>query len=179
MATYYFKILVIYLLAINFSTFVIYGIDKQKAKSNTWRVPESRLLLMAVFGGSIGALIGMKVWHHKTKHKKFAYGIPFILAAQIIAAASLCCTSCRSSSSTIAQGTYNNEDAVTVIVYYDAAIGNNAIEQFIKDNHVTVVYRYTNINGYALRLHDKSLRDKLAKVKGVLSVQDDQIMHLH
>lgn len=68
---------------INVITFLIYGIDKWKAKKEKWRIPESTLLLLAVVGGSIGALLGMKVWHHKTMHKKFKYGIPLIIVLQI------------------------------------------------------------------------------------------------
>lgn len=73
-----------YLTAINLITFIVYGADKYKAKKGKWRIPEATLLLMAVIGGSIGAWIGMKVWHHKTMHKKFKYGIPIILVLQCI-----------------------------------------------------------------------------------------------
>ena len=72
-----------YLLAINAVAFIVYGIDKYKAKKAKWRIPETTLLLLAVLGGSIGAWMGMKVWHHKTMHKKFKYGIPAILLIQI------------------------------------------------------------------------------------------------
>ena len=72
-----------YLLGINAVTFIMYGIDKYKAKKAKWRIPEATLLLLAVLGGSIGAWMGMKVWHHKTMHKKFKYGIPAILLIQI------------------------------------------------------------------------------------------------
>ena len=68
---------------LNVITFFLYGIDKWKAKKNRWRIPESTLLLLAVLGGSIGAWLGMKIWHHKTMHKKFKYGIPLILVLQI------------------------------------------------------------------------------------------------
>ena len=64
-------------------TFLVYGIDKWKAKQGSWRISEATLLMLAVIGGSIGALLGMKVWHHKTKHKKFKYGLPLILLTQI------------------------------------------------------------------------------------------------
>ena len=67
----------------NVITFFLYGIDKWKAKKDRWRIPESTLLLLAVLGGSIGAWLGMKIWHHKTMHKKFKYGIPLILVLQI------------------------------------------------------------------------------------------------
>ena len=72
-----------YLIAINVITFLTYGIDKLKAKKGKWRIPESTLLLLAIIGGSIGAWLGIKVWHHKTLHKKFKYGIPLIVIAQI------------------------------------------------------------------------------------------------
>ena len=72
-----------YLLAINAVAFIVYGIDKYKAKKAKWRIPEATLLLLAVLGGSIGAWMGMKGWHHKTMHKKFKYGIPAILLIQI------------------------------------------------------------------------------------------------
>ena len=73
----------IYLLAVNAVTFIVYGIDKYKAKHDNWRISEATLLLLAVFGGSIGAWFGMKVWHHKTMHKKFKYGVPVILLLQV------------------------------------------------------------------------------------------------
>ena len=76
------NILLIYLLAANIVTFVVFGIDKYKAKRGLWRIPEASLLTMAVIGGSIGAWLGTKVWHHKTRHKKFKYGIPLIIALQ-------------------------------------------------------------------------------------------------
>ena len=72
-----------YLLAINVVAFIVYGIDKYKAKKAKWRIPETTLLFLAVLGGSIGAWMGMKVWHHTTIHKKFKYGIPAILLIQI------------------------------------------------------------------------------------------------
>ena len=77
-------IIVFYLVAINVVTFFVYGIDKLKAKRSKWRIPEATLLCLAVIGGSIGAWLGMKVWHHKTQHKKFKYGIPLILIIQVV-----------------------------------------------------------------------------------------------
>ena len=77
------NVLLYYLIVINIVTFLIYGIDKRKAKQGCWRISEATLLILAVIGGSIGALLGMKVWRHKTMHKKFKYGLPLILLAQI------------------------------------------------------------------------------------------------
>lgn len=76
-------IILIYLAVMNVVTFFMYGVDKWKAKRSKWRVSEAVLILMAVLGGSVGAWLGMKAWHHKTQHKKFRYGLPFILIAQI------------------------------------------------------------------------------------------------
>ena len=95
----------IYLAVINIVAFFLYGIDKWKARHDKWRITEARLLWIAVAGGSIGALLGMKarllwiavaggsigallgmkVWHHKTKHNKFRFGLPAILILQIAA----------------------------------------------------------------------------------------------
>ena len=66
------QLILIYLVAINVVTFFMYGIDKWKAKRSKWRISEATLLGMAVIGGSIGAWLGMRVWHHKTMHKKLA-----------------------------------------------------------------------------------------------------------
>ena len=78
------EITLIYLVVINVATFFTFGIDKLKAKHAKWRIREASLLALAVLGGSIGAWLGMKVWHHKTKHKKFKYGVPAIIIAQLV-----------------------------------------------------------------------------------------------
>ncbi|MBO6098931.1 MAG: DUF1294 domain-containing protein [Prevotella sp.] len=72
-----------FLLSVNVIAFFMYGIDKWKAKKDKWRTSEATLLWLAVIGGSIGAWLGMKVWHHKTMHKKFRYGLPLIIIVQI------------------------------------------------------------------------------------------------
>lgn len=78
--------LIIYgLLVLNLITFITYGIDKRKAKKSRWRISESSLLLLALCGGSVGAWLGLKVWRHKTQHKKFYIGIPLILTLQVVA----------------------------------------------------------------------------------------------
>ena len=76
-------IALICLAVINVVTFFMYAVDKWKAKKSKWRIREIALLGLAVLGGSIGAWLGMKVWHHKTLHKKFRYGVPAIIIIQL------------------------------------------------------------------------------------------------
>lgn len=77
-------ILVYYLLFINIIAFIMYGIDKAKAKADKWRIPEHTLIFLAVIGGAIGAGLGMKVFHHKTKKNKFRITVPVLLVIEII-----------------------------------------------------------------------------------------------
>lgn len=72
----------VWLIAINLVTFAVYGADKRRARRGAWRVPEKTLFLLPLLGGSVGALLGMRVFHHKTKHWYFVWGIPLILLAQ-------------------------------------------------------------------------------------------------
>ena len=80
------KILGIYLLIINAIGFILMLVDKIKARKNLWRIPEKVLFLSAILGGSIGSLLGMYVFRHKTKHFSFILGMPLILAIQIVLA---------------------------------------------------------------------------------------------
>lgn len=73
-------------LVLNVVSFVMYGVDKWKSKRAKWRIPEATLIWMAVFGGSVGALLAMRCFRHKTQHAKFRYGIPAILLAQLMLA---------------------------------------------------------------------------------------------
>ncbi|WP_321328998.1 DUF1294 domain-containing protein [uncultured Ilyobacter sp.] len=75
------KIFFIFLAVMNISTFIVYSFDKVQAKNDRDRVPELRLILMALFGGSIGALISMKVFNHKTRKWYFKYGVPVMALA--------------------------------------------------------------------------------------------------
>ena len=77
-------ICIFYLATVNLVAFFMYGMDKWKAKRSKWRISEATLLVVAVVGGSIGAWLGMKTWHHKTLHKKFRFGVPLILITQIL-----------------------------------------------------------------------------------------------
>ena len=75
--------IIVCLLLVNVVTFFTYGIDKYKAKKGKWRISEATLLLMAFLGGSIGAGLGMKAFHHKTMHKKFYIVVPTIIILQL------------------------------------------------------------------------------------------------
>lgn len=77
------EITVLALLLVNVVAFAVYGIDKRRAQKGRWRIPESTLLLLAFFGGAIGALLGMRTFHHKTKHWKFKILVPLFLVLQI------------------------------------------------------------------------------------------------
>lgn len=72
----------VYLLEINTVAFILNAIDKACARKGAWRVPEATLLLSAALGGSVGSLLGMLLLRHKTKHKKFTFGVPVILLIQ-------------------------------------------------------------------------------------------------
>lgn len=80
------KIILIYLLLINIGGFLSMYIDKRRAVKKKWRIPEKTLFLIAIIGGSIGSILGMHLFRHKTKHWYFLYGMPCILILQIIAA---------------------------------------------------------------------------------------------
>lgn len=77
------KIILIYILVINLLGFTCMGIDKRKAKKNLWRIPEKTLFILALVGGSVGTTLGMHLFHHKTRHWYFLYGMPVILLLQI------------------------------------------------------------------------------------------------
>ena len=81
------KYFLLYLLLMNVIAFAFMHADKRRARKNRWRIPERTLIGTAVLGGSIGALMGMYTFRHKTKHLKFTLGIPAILTAQILLAA--------------------------------------------------------------------------------------------
>ena len=179
------QLILIYLIAINVVTFFLYGIDKWKAKRSKWRISEATLLGLAVIGGSIGAWMGMKVWHHKTMHKKFKYGLPLILIVQI---AIVFLTSCRSKqtvelSASIETHKYEPEHSPNVfLVMYDEKVGKEHLQKAIKEYKCEIVYDYGMINGMALKKpEDKTLEDTMQYfrgVKGVLTVEYDHIIRL-
>ena len=217
------QLILIYLVTINVATFFTYGIDKwkaaskrelsqtrlesaehkqfrskTKAKKSLWRIRESALLGLAILGGSIGAWLGMKVWHHKTMHKgetrdvdnivrgyQFKYGIPLILAVQIVL---LLLVSCKSQqtvelSAPIRGQEIEQEHSPHVfLVMYDAEVGKEPLQKAIKDYKCEVIYDYKIIHGMALKKPEsKTLEETMhyfRGVKGVLSVEYDRINHL-
>ena len=76
-----------YFIIINILAIFLMGIDKKKAQMGAWRIPEKTLFLSAIIGGSVGAIAGMQLFRHKTKHKTFVIGMPAILIVQLILAA--------------------------------------------------------------------------------------------
>ena len=79
----------VWLAAMNLAAFTAFGVDKSRARRDKWRVRERTLLLLAILGGSLGAILGMYLFHHKTRHWYFRFGLPAILAIQLAAAAAL------------------------------------------------------------------------------------------
>lgn len=79
------KMLILYLVIINLVAWGLMGVDKRRAQRHAWRIPERTLFAVALLGGSLGSVLGMYLWHHKTKHWYFVIGMPLILAAQIAA----------------------------------------------------------------------------------------------
>ena len=86
MGTYLFWGVITYLALINIITFIVFGVDKYKARNHKWRVPEATLFLLAIIGGSIGAILGMYTFRHKTRKWYFVIGMPLILIIQLAAA---------------------------------------------------------------------------------------------
>ena len=190
-------IVLIYLAVINVVTFFMYGVDKWKAKRSKWRIPEATLLLMAVIGGSIGAWLGMKVWHHKTLHKggnrdvdnivgghQFRYGVPLILIAQI---ALLFLCSCKTKQhieiAMPIHHEYTPEHSSNVfLIMYDAEIGKDPLLKAIKEYKCEIVYDYGIINGMALKKPaNKTLEETMQyfkTVKGVMHVEYDHVYRL-
>lgn len=75
---------IIYLVIINFLGFIIMGIDKLKAKRGSRRVPENTLFMFTILGGGVGTILGIYIFRHKTKKKKFTVGMPIILILEIL-----------------------------------------------------------------------------------------------
>lgn len=78
------QVFIIYIILINLAAFIMFGADKARAVRGKWRISEAALIVSALLGGSVGALAGMRVFHHKTKHRKFTIGVPVILVLQIV-----------------------------------------------------------------------------------------------
>lgn len=176
---------ILYLVVINVVTFLVYGIDKYKAQRSRWRIQESVLLGLAVVGGSVGAWLGMMVWHHKTLHKKFRYGIPLILAMQI---ALLIVVSCKTEQAIETVRPLPEKHDVpehspdVFLITYDAETGKEPVLKAIKKYKCEIVYDYHTFNGMALKKpEDQTLEETMQyfrEVKGVLTVEYDYIIRL-
>lgn len=81
------KALWAYLIAVNLAAFAAMGVDKAKARAGAWRIPEATLFLLAALGGSLGGLLGMRCFRHKTQHRTFTVGFPALLVCQLALAA--------------------------------------------------------------------------------------------
>lgn len=79
-----FDLILLYVIIVNLISFIVMGVDKRKARKRAFRIPEATLFVLALIGGSLGSVIGMRLFHHKTRHWYFLYGMPVILALQII-----------------------------------------------------------------------------------------------
>lgn len=77
-------LIIIYLVTVNCISFIAMGMDKYKAQKRAWRIPESTLFVLALIGGCIGSIAGMHLFHHKTRHWYFLYGMPAILFLQVL-----------------------------------------------------------------------------------------------
>lgn len=82
--------LIAYVFLVNIIAFIMMGIDKRKAIKREWRVPEATLFILAIIGGSLGSILGMYTFHHKTRHLSFTIGMPAILVIQVILIVILC-----------------------------------------------------------------------------------------
>ena len=78
------KLITIYLLTVNLVAFILFGLDKRRAKRGEWRIPEKTLYTLALAGGTPGALAGMRFFRHKTRHYTFTLGLPAILLVQLL-----------------------------------------------------------------------------------------------
>ncbi|MCI8827963.1 MAG: DUF1294 domain-containing protein [Ruminiclostridium sp.] len=78
------EVALLWLLVWNFVAFALMGVDKAKARRGRWRIPEKTLFLSAILGGSVGAMLGMSLFRHKTQHRRFRLGMPLILALQVL-----------------------------------------------------------------------------------------------
>ena len=194
----------IYLAVVNVVTFLVYGIDKLKARRSHWRVPESTLLILAAIGGSVGALLGMLVFRHKTRHRKFTIGVPLILIAQVALLVVLGCTPAKKTAeSSDKQRVSHPRDSrnirwgreeqngnqyvpehspTTLLVSYDTVVGKEPLMAAIKEYGASVKYDYSLIPCLAIdKPADRTLeetREYFKKVRGVTHVEYDHIIRL-
>ena len=127
-----------YLAFINLTGFAVFGIDKYKAIHHKWRIRESALFAIAILGGSVGCLIGMYVFHHKTLHPSFRIGIPMILIVELIAGC-LCFY-------TISNRTPYRQDPVKVVRHELSSLSAQKESDIVKTLNVHDVFRLLTLN---------------------------------
>ena len=188
------KFLVLYLLVINGFAFVAYALDKWKARHYRRRIPEVTLLLLAVVGGSVGALMAIWLFRHKTRHPQFSYGVPAILAIQLGLVWLCACGSARQETprvdvAAISRGDFNPVDTAlvghsptTLIVMCDSTIGKEPLRAAVSKMGATVIYDYRIICGMAVAKPDhmtlEATRQELLRVEGVVAVEYDHVNRL-
>ncbi|MBR1803544.1 MAG: DUF1294 domain-containing protein [Muribaculaceae bacterium] len=177
-------IVVMYLVVINVVAFVAYGIDKWKARHGRWRIREAMLLGVAVLGGSVGAWAGMLVWRHKTRHVKFRYGIPLIVAVQVVLLLLTACRARREAApvATVERGSVQEHSPSVLLVLYDPEVGKDPLLKAIRQCGAHIVYDYNMMPGMAIKKpDDKTLEETMQyfrTVKGVVNVEYDHIYRL-
>ena len=184
-------IVIIYLLLVNLVTFAVYGIDKWKARNYRHRVPEVTLLLLAAIGGSVGALLAMWLFRHKTLHAKFTWGVPGILAVQLLLCWLCSCGTARQQAqrTDVFQPIERpigvpgvDYSPSTLIVMCDSTIGKQPLRKAIDHIGAKIIYDYDIICGMAISKPEtmtlEATREALRKVKGVVSVEYDRITRL-
>ena len=190
------RTLTFYLIAISVVTFLAFGIDKWKARTGRWRISEATLLSLALIGGAAGAWIGMTVFHHKTLHKKFKYGVPVILLLQIILLALGACRTPEAPDTTHSSPQETKPMKIsklreridpehspnTLIIMYDETVGMGPLLEAIKAINAQLIYDYGKVHGIAIRKpEDKTLDETITyfkNIKGVTHVERDRIIRL-
>ena len=184
-------IVVLYLLLVNLVTFAVYGVDKWKARNYRRRVPEVTLFLLAAIGGSVGAMLAMWLFRHKTQHARFTWGVPGILAIQLLLLWLCSCGTSRQQAqhTDVFQpierpiGTPGVDySPTTLIVMCDSTIGKQPLRDALNRLGARIVYDYDIICGMAIDKPEtmtlEATREALRKVKGVMSVEYNRITRL-
>lgn len=191
-----------YLVLLNIVTFALYGMDKYYAVSGKWRISENDLRMMALVGGSAGAVAAMFVFRHKISKPEFRDKVFAIAGVQALCVFCIIFFAGCKTSEALAAADKENQARRTIrreavklppsddageynpwvlIISYDPQIGKTYLLQAVKDYGAEVVYDYNFINAVAIRLPDKNKNAEadayFRTVKGVTNVSKDHIYH--